>query len=275
MRDNVANRRRMRFTSKLRTAALVLRENGPVWCLELLTYYAASMLADRAYTAMDRRRRSLRLPGLNSASLNREIWNAWDWGVGGEEWTQSPQWKQSLLSCVLERWVAAGSRILEIGPGSGRWTAHLLPRARDYVGIDISSACIEKCASLFRDNSHARFIVGSGSDLSGVADTSIDVIWSFDVFVHINRREIDAYAREFARVLKPGALAVIHHGTVGGSAGGWRSDLTNEALGEILGSLGLEVESSISQWNDGNQIHELSFEDRITIIRKPDVGMGQ
>ena len=48
------------------------------------------------------------------------------------------------------------------------------------------------------------FRLGNGSDLAGVASGSIDAVWSFDVFVHVNRAEFKAYAAEIARVLRQG-----------------------------------------------------------------------
>jgi ubiquinone/menaquinone biosynthesis C-methylase UbiE len=37
------------------------------------------------------------------------------------------------------------------------------------------------------------------------------------VFVHINPTDIDAYLRDFRRILKPGGIGVVHH--AGGSYG--------------------------------------------------------
>jgi SAM-dependent methyltransferase len=269
MKDLVENRKRIAFARKLKLAGLAVKENGLWWCLLLLTYYASSSVAHRVFAAMDRLRRTRDIPGMNSAALNKQIWEAWNWSAAGEEWSQSEQWKQSLIRCVLQRQIAENSSILEIGPGAGRWTAALLERARAYVGIDISSTCIALCSERFGADPRARFAVGSGRDLAGVGDGTIDAIWSFDVFVHINRAEVDGYAQEFVRVLVPGGIAVIHHGSVGGASGGWRSNLTAAALYEIVTRHGLSTESSFAHWVDGNDVHQLVYSDLITVIRKP------
>jgi hypothetical protein len=122
MKDIVENRKRLNLSQKLRVARMALRENGLRWCFVLLLYYAASTAADRAFRAMDRLRRSRNLPGLNSATLNKEIWDAWDWSAAGDEWSASAEWKQSLIHCVLYPLIPGQSSILEIGPGAGRWT---------------------------------------------------------------------------------------------------------------------------------------------------------
>jgi SAM-dependent methyltransferase len=269
MKDIVENRKRISLSRKIKLAGLALRENGMWWCILLLTYYVSSNLAHRSFGLMDRVRRNRGIPGLNSAALNKEIWDAWDWSAEGDEWTVSEKWKKSLVRSVLQRQIPERSSILEIGPGGGRWTEYLLERAGEYVGIDISSACVTHCQSRFSNDLRARFAVGSGRDLAAAADLSIDAIWSFDVFVHINREEVEGYAQEFVRVLRPDGVAVIHHGSIGGAAGGWRSNLTAESLQDILRRNGLRSEGSFAQWEDDGVVHQLAYGDLITVIRKP------
>lgn len=266
MRDNVDNRRRISFGRKVRIAWLALRENGPLWCLLLFVYYASSQLASAAFRLMDRRRRTRGLPGLNSRALNKEIWEAWDWSAAGEEWSGSPELKDSLIRCVLDKHIRPGSRVLEIGPGGGRWTGALLARAEDYLGVDIAAACVAHCRQRFANEPRARFAVGSGTDLAAAADGSMDAIWSVDVFVHINRAEADLYASEFRRVLRPGGVGVIHHGGVRGAKGGWRSDLTAETFEQTLSRHGLQVLQSFAEWKDGESLHRLDYDDLITVF---------
>lgn len=269
MQDIVENRKRITWANKLKLAKIVVRENGLLWCLLLLTYYAASSVAHRSFHALDRLRRARHIPGLNSATLNKAIWEAWDWSANGDEWTHSQQWKEALIRGVLQREIAVDQDILEIGPGAGRWTGALLARARRYVGIDISSVCVDQCRQRFGHDSRATFAVGSGCDLAAVADASVDAIWSYDAFVHINAAEVEGYVNEFKRVLRPAAVAVIHHGGVGGAAGGWRSNLTSDGLQQMLHRSGLLLEQSFDRWADGGITHSLSYGDRIAVIRKP------
>ena len=116
-----------------------------------------------------------------------------------------------------------------------------------------------------------RFVaVGSGRDLACVADQTIDAIWSFDVFVHINAADVEAYAQEFVRVLKPGGIAAIHHGAAGGG-GGWRSDLTAAAMQQIARRWDLRIDASFGHWRDGDAVHQLAYGDSIAVMCKPDV----
>ena len=111
---------------------------------------------------------------------------------------------------------------------------------------------------------------GSGCDLEGVPDASIDAIWSFDVFVHINRSEFLSYAKEFARVLKPGAVGIIQHGSCGGSRGGWRSDIWRDDVSEALRFYGAEIVDQLSSWQDeGRDFPAGLYGDVVTIFRVP------
>jgi SAM-dependent methyltransferase len=270
MKDLVENRSRITLGTKLSLGWQAYRENGFIWCTLLAVYYATSSAAHRAFTAMDGRRRRKQLPGLNSRLMNKAIWEAWDWQRAGEEWTVSDAWKQSVVSGVLERYIPRGGLIVEVGPGGGRWTRPLLARADTYVGIDISAAAVEACAQQFKDDARAKFVAGSGQDLRPVLDGSARSIWSFDVFVHINRKEVELYADEFRRVLEPGGIVAIHHGGVGGAKGGWRSDLTAQDMRHLLEARGFTVMAAFSEWPDANVSQQLAtYEDMITVAMKP------
>lgn len=269
MKDIVHNRRRIRARDKARIAWLALRENGLAWCTLLGVYYLASALGGAAHAGMHRIRERRGVPGLNSVALNRAIWDAWDWNAGGEEWTPSPDWKESCIRCVLDRHLPRGGRLLEIGPGGGRWTEPLIGRSDDYIGLDVSAAAVEKCRERFIHEPRARFQLGSGQDLAGVEDRSVEAIWSFDVFVHINAATVARYLDEFARVLKPGGVAVIHHGGVGGNAGGWRSDLTREHMQALLAERPFALVESFDSWlDDGRRFDVAGYQDVISVFRR-------
>jgi ubiquinone/menaquinone biosynthesis C-methylase UbiE len=267
VKDSVPNRRRIPFATKLHLAAMALRENGLRWFALFGTYYLSSSLSARAFDAMERLRRSRGVPGLNSASMNKAIWEAWDWSGGGREFG-TDAWKESVIRCLLEPHLPAGGATLEIGPGSGRWTEALIGRSSRFVAVDISQACVDVCRARFAASKHATFLLGSGRDLSGVESGSIDALWSFDVFVHVNTGEVRAYAPEFARVLRPGGRGAIHHGGVAGVAGGWRSDLTRQAMIDALEQSGLRVLHQFAEWQDGGTRQQLDYQDAFTVFEK-------
>lgn len=270
MKDLVKNRQRMTLVQKLKLAQLAVRENGLQWTLLLGVYGAASAFADRAFGRMQSLRSGKRIPGMNSREMNRVIWESWNWDGGGDEWTPSPEWKESLIRCILAPAISHGAKVVEIGPGAGRWTTEILKRCGVYQGVDISRTCVDLCSKEFAGYPNASFSVTDGCSLPGLSEASVDVVWSFDVFVHINTEDVAKYLKEIARVLKPGGRAILHHGSKGGDLGGWRSDLTTERMRQISDEAGLKIVSQIDGWTDGEISHAAGlYEDVITTLEKP------
>lgn len=267
MKDLVENRSKITSKQKVRLFYLSLRENGVLWTGMLATYYLTSAVAEKTFSHLQTVKREKGLPGTSSATMNREIWNSWDWSAGGEEWTLSEEWKDSLIRTVLRRYIPFGMNVLEIGPGGGRWTQELLKDAAHLTSVDISEKCIALCREKFKDAQNATFLVTQGSDVSGVPDQSIDALWSFDVFVHINQAEVANYVKDFRRVMHPGSIGVIHHGKFAGKHGGWRSDLTAEAFGGILQEEGFCVREQFESWQDGEKSYPVGlYEDVVTVF---------
>ncbi len=176
-------------------------------------------------TAMARieRRRHLMGPGTVSAAyqsheLNRATWERWDWSRGGEEWTEDvrtergldpEKWKNSVIE-LLKAHIPPGAAVLEIGPGGGRWTESLLSRSDRVAVADITQNSLDRCRERFGERVYT-FLVGETPSVD-LPTGSLDAVWSYDVFVHINPPAADAWLREVARLLRPGGCALIHHG---------------------------------------------------------------
>ncbi len=208
----------------------------------------------------------------NSPSENRSRWNEWDWSAGGEEWNFSPEWKQGLLDCVLARWIPAGARVLEIGPGAGRWSEHLLARASRLTLVDVSDTALELCRRRFAGDGRVEYVRSEGGELRGVPGASIDAAWSFDVFVHVAPVDQASYLAELARVLAPGGVAVIHHADgrnrgVLPSRHGWRAPMSRELFAALARERGLTVERQFDSWGEG-RFDLRSYGDAITVCRR-------
>lgn len=190
----------------------------------------------------------------NTIQNNRSEWSEWDWSSKGEEWSNTPEWKQSLLVHVLLLHLKKEINILEIGPGAGRWTETLLQYAKNLTVVDLVPKCIELCQERFKEFKHIDYHINDGKDLSFVPDHSIHFIWSWDVFVHIKKEDIRDYVKQFARIMAPGAKAIIHHSKNGTSNIGWRSDMTQDLMRIFCEEFGLNIIEQFDSW-DNNSVH--------------------
>ena len=211
----------------------------------------------------------------NSSEENRRRWNRWDWSQMGEEWTLSEPWKQALVDDVLLPTIPPGGTVVEIGPGGGRWSVLLAKRHERLVLVDVAQRPLDLVAERLRDEGaeNVEYVLTDGSTIDGVADASVDAVWSFDVFVHVAPPDQAGYLGEIARVLRPGGVAAIHHADgrnrgVHPSRRGWRAPMTAELFAALASERGLRVERVVRSFGEGR--HALGgFGDAITVLRRP------
>jgi ubiquinone/menaquinone biosynthesis C-methylase UbiE len=269
-KDLVANRARLGSKQKIKLLWNSIRENGFLWTSLLSLYYISSGIAEASFAKLQRVKLERQLPGTSGLKANKEIWENWNWDGGGEEWTPSPEWKESLINNILRQYIRPGGHVLEIGPGAGRWTGVLVEMADTFTAVDIAESCIRICRQQYGDKSGTTFLVGNGQDLAGIADASIDSIWSFDVFVHINAGETARYVKEFQRVMRSGSVGVVHHGRDGGLSGGWRSNLTSAAFRALLQDAGFKVLREFETWQDAGKEYPVGlYHDEVTVFSMP------
>jgi SAM-dependent methyltransferase len=98
--------------------------------------------------------------------------------------------------------------VLEIGCGIGRMTTRLAELYGQVIGLDISAVMLERARTVLRDAPNVRLVHGNGHDLAGIADASVDAVFSYIVLQHIPTAAGQlAYLREARRVLRPGGVA--------------------------------------------------------------------
>jgi SAM-dependent methyltransferase len=252
---------------KARFLGSLLAENGPLWTFAWALSQVLKGALGRVERGLESLERRRGLPGLSGAATNRSIWDGYDWRRGGEEWTPSEEWKQGLVALIRERAPARGA-ILEIGPGGGRWTEVLQDVAGALTVVDVSRASIEACRARLSGRENVHYLVNDGRTLAGVADGSIDFIWSFDTFVHVSPEDTAAYAGEFRRVLRRGGRGVVHHPAAGGLRGGFRSRMTTDAFAALLRSSGLVLVEQFDSWGPRGKFDVKHFGDAITVFAR-------
>ena len=201
------------------------QEKGTVWALrfifltlpgrildELIIFRKKDMLLSEDETHL------VDLPS-HSIESNRRLWNGWDWSDGGEEWTSDSlsskgldpvRWKTTLINEMLKKYIKTDSNTLEIGPGGGRWTDELQRLVKHLIIADISKKCLDICKERFKLKNNIEYKLIK-TRLDFIHNNTIDFVWSYDVFVHINPSDVERYIEDIERVLKPGGYAVIHH----------------------------------------------------------------
>lgn len=247
-----------------------------------------------------------RLRGLgdNTVEENLEKWDrVHSWAEDGDEWKGQAalcgvpyeQWKHSLVDHLIVPYVGDDDVVLEVGSGHGRWTERILacPCSR-LVIVDLSPNCLEFCRNRFSDPRLETFQT-PGDKLPPDCTASVDFVWSYDSLVHVSAPQFRNYLMEISRVLKPGGLAVLHHGarrdstlwlgwmrrfgkrgkrayrtiSMGRSpdGDGWRSNVSAERVARWAEQSGLIVRRQLVQWgNDGCGVPR--FGDRISILQK-------
>lgn len=109
---------------------------------------------------------------------------------------------------LFERYIPAGSDVLDLGVGAGRTVEPLRARAHRYVGVDYAPNMIESCRARFPD---VEFHVGDAADLSRFDDQSFDaVVFSFNGIDCLYPDEVRLRCvDECRRVLRPGGTFLL------------------------------------------------------------------
>ena len=225
------------------------------------------------------------------------------WREEGHEWKNQAAfsnqnyetWLMSLVDTFISGNIDKDSNVLEIGAGHGRFTDFLF-KAKRITLVDLNENCITFCKKRFRGQKNIIYHVNDGKSLPFIKDHSIDFIWSYDSFVHMEKDIIQGYLKEFSRVLKHGGKAIIHHagrnnyalsfvflkkfGRVGRifykllslgklkGSDGWRSDVSKEMVRDLAKKQGLSVLGQVNSWGERNQFTTRLFNDYISKIVK-------
>lgn len=115
---------------------------------------------------------------------------------------------------ALSRWGVLGldRTVLDIGCGIGRLEAALSPLSAAVIGIDISPGMIAQARTRCAGFPNVRLVLGSGHDLAGIPDGSVDLTVLLDTFPYILLSEgqlAERYLAEISRVLRVGGDVVI------------------------------------------------------------------
>lgn len=120
------------------------------------------------------------------------------------------EWSDDLLKQTLEThylpYVHSDSVVLELGPGTGRLTRHIITRCREMILVDYSILVCRWLEKYLQGKGRFRIYQIHSPALPAVATASVDVILANGVFEHIDFDDLLCFLEEFHRVLRPGGI---------------------------------------------------------------------
>lgn len=121
--------------------------------------------------------------------------------------TRHGQLEYQTTMTYIHRYAAKGSKVLEIGAGTGRYSIALAKEGMDVTALELA----ESNLAVLRENSKGLKNItscqGDATDLSRFADGSFDVTLSLGPMYHLfDADEVDRAIDEAIRVTKPGGV---------------------------------------------------------------------
>lgn len=126
------------------------------------------------------------------------------------ERTRHGQLEYRTTMSYIHRFAEKGSRVLELGAGTGRYSIALAREGMDVTAVEL----VESNLAVLREKSRAlenlRSFQGDAADLSPFADDSFDVTLVFGPMYHLYEpEEVDRAVDEAIRVTRPGGVLLF------------------------------------------------------------------
>jgi len=121
----------------------------------------------------------------------------------GSEW----KYEEDFLR-ILEKYAAPDKEALEIGCGGGRITVAGVRLFRHVYAADLSEEMLRKAKQAV-PASGVSFHKLDGYTLKDFSDSSMDFVYSHDVFIQLSSLQVYPYFVEIQRVLKKGGVGLV------------------------------------------------------------------
>lgn len=106
-------------------------------------------------------------------------------------------------------WPRERGLALDFGCGAGRVSRALAAHFHRVIGLDVSASMLDTARRLNADVANLEFRENASARLEGIADASVDFVYSMMTLQHIPATLAAGYVEEFFRVLAPGGVAVF------------------------------------------------------------------
>ncbi len=134
------------------------------------------------------------------------------WYADGAEWSRlegDEGWLEHARTLTLiDRHIPAGSRVLDLGGGPGRYALHLAGRGDVVTLVDLSPELVAQAAArLGAAGLSATTLVGDAADLSAVPGAPFDAVLALGPLYHAaDADELRRFIEQLAAVLRPGGV---------------------------------------------------------------------
>lgn len=134
-----------------------------------------------------------------------------EWGDPEESATLKIVKEHYLMPFVLlQRRALTRPVVVEIGPGGGRWTRYIKPHVERVYAVDYHAELLAELGKNVRGERLVP-IKNNGDDFPGIPEGTIDFIFSFGTFVHLDFDIIEKYIVNLKPLLKPTSNVVIQY----------------------------------------------------------------
>lgn len=198
--------------------------------------------------------------------------------VVGADWKQhayyeevekymAESWEQTIWPFIKD---VDLTTVVDLAAGHGRNSAFLLRHCSKLYVVDINEENIVFCQKRFGGDARVHYVKNDGISLAGVPSGEVSLVYSWDAMVHFDSDVIRSYIRDFARVLRPGGHAFIHHSNYTGNPTGdvhenphWRNFMSAELFAHYAAKEKLLVKRQlVFDW-------EIKNLDCATLLQKP------
>jgi len=116
-----------------------------------------------------------------------------------------------VVKAYIKPHVTSDSTVMEIGPGGGRWTKYLL-HARTIVLVELNPIFFDYLNDRFPAvKEKFRYYQTAGDELNGIESATVDFVFTFGTFVHLEPEVIQSYLHHIERVLRSGGIATLQY----------------------------------------------------------------